>query len=244
MASIQENMSNSKFSRRIAHEIKDYGINYEQYNHEGIYILFNETDISSGYFCLIGKEEPYLHGLFIFKYKFPDNYPMVPPKVTYIQYANKCRMNPNLYVDGKVCLSLLGTWSGPGWTPLNKLVNVAQSIQALVLCKNPLYNEPGYDRYKETNKIIKSYTNQMYILSSYFHIFKMLEQDTVDETFQQIYDLYRGYFDENKDKILEYTSKILDICSSDEEELTTKHATYSHTLSSKLMFKFLKSKVK
>ena len=50
--------------------------------------------------------------------------------------------------------------------------------------------------------------------------------------FQQIYDLYRGYFDENKDQILEYTSKILDICSSDEEELTTKHATYSHTLSS------------
>jgi len=24
-------------------------------------------------------------------------------------------MNPNLYADGKVCLSLLGTWSGPGW---------------------------------------------------------------------------------------------------------------------------------
>jgi hypothetical protein len=153
-------------------------------------------------------------------------------------------MNPNLYVDGKVCLSLLGTWSGPGWTPITKLIDVAQSIQALVLCKNPLYNEPGYDKYKENDKIITSYTNQMYILSSYFHIFKMLEQNTADETFQQIYDLYRGYFDENKDKILEYTSKILDICSSDEEELTTKNATYSNTLSSKKMFKFLKSKVK
>ena len=66
---------------------------------------------------------------------------------------------------------------------LNKLINVAQSIQALVLCKNPLYNEPGYDKYKETDKIIRSYTNQMYILSSYFHIFKMIEQNTDNDTF-------------------------------------------------------------
>ena len=27
------------------------------------------------------------------------------------------RFNPNLYNCGKVCLSLLGTWSGPGWVP-------------------------------------------------------------------------------------------------------------------------------
>ncbi len=27
------------------------------------------------------------------------------------------RFNPNLYNCGKVCLSLLGTWSGPSWQP-------------------------------------------------------------------------------------------------------------------------------
>ena len=27
------------------------------------------------------------------------------------------RFNPNLYHCGKVCLSLLGTWSGPSWQP-------------------------------------------------------------------------------------------------------------------------------
>ena len=27
------------------------------------------------------------------------------------------RFNPNLYSDGKVCLSLLGTWHGEGWAP-------------------------------------------------------------------------------------------------------------------------------
>jgi hypothetical protein len=27
------------------------------------------------------------------------------------------RFNPNLYNGGDVCLSLLGTWPGPGWQP-------------------------------------------------------------------------------------------------------------------------------
>lgn len=27
--------------------------------------------------------------------------------------GGKVRFNPNLYNNGKVCLSLLGTWSGP-----------------------------------------------------------------------------------------------------------------------------------
>ena len=31
--------------------------------------------------------------------------------------GGKVRFNPNLYECGKVCLSLLGTWSGPSWNP-------------------------------------------------------------------------------------------------------------------------------
>lgn len=39
-----------------------------------------------------------------------------PPSVKYMTTnGGKFRFNPNLYADGKVCLSLLGTWSGPGW---------------------------------------------------------------------------------------------------------------------------------
>ena len=26
-------------------------------------------------------------------------------------------MNPNLYVNEKICLSMINTWSGPGWLP-------------------------------------------------------------------------------------------------------------------------------
>lgn len=32
------------------------------------------------------------------------------------------RFNPNLYNCGKVCLSLLGTWSGPSWDPTTSTI--------------------------------------------------------------------------------------------------------------------------
>ena len=44
------------------------------------------------------------------------------------------RFNPNLYNCGKVCLSLLGTWSGPGWDPkTSTLLQVLISIQSLIM---------------------------------------------------------------------------------------------------------------
>jgi len=48
-------------------------------------------------------------------------------------------MNPNLYSDGKVCLSLLGTWHGEGWTPPSAsssgstLLQVLAPIQSIIM---------------------------------------------------------------------------------------------------------------
>ncbi|CAI9303729.1 unnamed protein product [Lactuca saligna] len=58
---------------------------------------------------IIGAEgTPYHNGLFFFDVFFPSNYPYVPPKVYY--HSGGLRINPNLYEEGKVCLSLLNTW--------------------------------------------------------------------------------------------------------------------------------------
>ncbi len=54
------------------------------------------------------------------------------------------RFNPNLYSNGKVCLSILGTWSGPGWSPVQTLSSVLMSIQSL-MTENPYHNEPGFE---------------------------------------------------------------------------------------------------
>ena len=57
------------------------------------------------------KNTPYEDGLFFFDVRLPKDYPTSPPRLHYISYCAE-RLNPNLYEDGKVCVSLLGTWSG------------------------------------------------------------------------------------------------------------------------------------
>ncbi|WJX68455.1 ubiquitin-conjugating enzyme [Trifolium repens] len=94
---------------------------------------------------IIGAEgTPYHDGLFFFDVRFPSDYPYVPPLVHY--HAGGLRLNPNLYEDGKVCLSLLNTWDGDMnemWTPgVSTMLQVLVSIQGLILNAKPYFNEP------------------------------------------------------------------------------------------------------
>ncbi len=58
-------------------------------------------------------ESPYANGCFFFDVCLPSEYPKVTPLVQFLTTGGgKIRFNPNLYNCGKVCLSLLGTWSG------------------------------------------------------------------------------------------------------------------------------------
>jgi ubiquitin-protein ligase len=94
---------------------------------------------------------PYENGLFEFDIFLPSNYPNVPPKVILVTTGGgQIRFNPNLYAEGKVCLSLLGTWAGPGWHPNCTLLQVLISIQSLILVDEPFFNEPGFEKYQGT----------------------------------------------------------------------------------------------
>jgi len=100
-------------------------------------------------------ETPYDSGVFLFDIYFPPEYPTIPPKVSFRSTGGgKWRANPNLYNCGKVCLSLLGTWSGgagEGWDPaVSTAYQVLLSIHSLILVKEPYYNEPGYERQANT----------------------------------------------------------------------------------------------
>ncbi|KAJ3757032.1 hypothetical protein EV360DRAFT_46899 [Lentinula raphanica] len=98
--------------------------------------------------CLITGPEgtPYHNGCFLFDVFLGANYNQSPPSVKYMTTSGgKYRFNPNLYADGKVCLSLLGTWTGPGWVPFKStLLQVLISIQSMILCEEPYLNEPGW----------------------------------------------------------------------------------------------------
>uniref|UniRef100_A0A3P8XTP2 (E3-independent) E2 ubiquitin-conjugating enzyme n=1 Tax=Esox lucius TaxID=8010 RepID=A0A3P8XTP2_ESOLU len=90
---------------------------------------------------------PYEDGLFFFDIQLPNIYPSVPPLFRYLSLCSG-RLNPNLYDNGKVCVSLLGTWLGKGterWTSKSSLLQVLISIQGLILVNEPYYNEAGFD---------------------------------------------------------------------------------------------------
>lgn len=126
---------------------KDLPVNWDS----SVILRIIPTNINLISFIIVGpKDTPYHNGLFEFHAYFPDNYPSVVPQVIINTTDNgKVRFNPNLYNTGKVCLSLLGTWSGQkgeSWIPeISSLFQVIISIQSLILVDEPYFNEPGYE---------------------------------------------------------------------------------------------------
>jgi len=113
---------------------------------------------------------PYQDGLFFFDFHIPPEYPQVPPSAYY--HSGGLRVNPNLYVDGKVCLSLLNTWTGRGnevWDPSSSsILQVLVSLQGLVLNEKPYFNEAGYEKQVGTvegEKNAVPYNENTYLLS-------------------------------------------------------------------------------
>ena len=106
-----------------------------------IFVVADEEKPNIMKVCITGPDDtPYENGCFLFDVYLPPSYPMTPPTVKFLTTNyNRCRFNPNLYAEGKVCLSLLGTWSGPGWDPKEStLLQVLLSIQGCILGKNKL----------------------------------------------------------------------------------------------------------
>ncbi|VDK45596.1 unnamed protein product [Cylicostephanus goldi] len=101
-------------------------------------------------------DTPYANGLFEFDVFFPTSYPYSPPKCAFLTTgAGNVRFNPNLYNDGKICLSILGTWEGrpeEKWSSYCSLMQVLVSIQGLIFVKHPYFNEPGFEKYQGTEK--------------------------------------------------------------------------------------------
>ncbi len=66
-------------------------------------------------------DTPYENGAFFFEIFFAPDHPFSSPVAKFLTNDGKVRFNPNLYTNGKVCLSILGTWAGPSWTPMIKM---------------------------------------------------------------------------------------------------------------------------
>lgn len=109
-------------------------------------------------------DTPYEFGFFEFQVKFPKEYPIKSPSVICITTnSGQTRFNPNIYAQGKVCLSILGTWQGEKgeeWSSAQGLESVLLSIQSL-MSPNPWENEPGEESGKITDAEPAAYANKV-----------------------------------------------------------------------------------
>lgn len=131
----------------------------ESIKEQGIWYVPDENNMTMGTALICGpKDTPYEACLLVFRFLFPSDYPFSPPKVAFITSDHKTRFHPNLYVEGKVCLSILNTYNGPSWSGTQSLTSVLLSILAL-LDDNPLSHEPAYERGTLANLQHRSYAD-------------------------------------------------------------------------------------
>lgn len=201
----------------------------------GIYYIHDDVDILKGYAMIIGPSDtPYFGGYYLFEFNYPTNYPHSPPTVKYRTNGNNIRFNPNLYVCGKVCVSLLNTWKGDQWTSCQTISSVLLTLSTL-LCNNPLLNEPGvtitHNDLDNYNKIIE-YSNLNIAVCDIV----LKKEGVYLDFFENFYPFIKQKFIENYDKLIEFASKQKDKYNNEIFNLTTSYyqlnvrINYEHVL--------------
>ena len=136
---------------RLAQEIADLSNSLPNDHTNAIFVRVEESRVDVMKAIISGAAgTPYAHGCYEFDLYFDPRYPNTPPKCQLVTTGSGAvRFNPNLYADGKVCLSLLGTWRGSStenWdAKFSTILQVLMSIQAIIMSEEVYYNEPGYE---------------------------------------------------------------------------------------------------
>lgn len=172
----------------------------------GIYYIHDDTDILKGYALIIGQPDtPYFGGNYFFEFTYPRDYPHSPPNVKYCTNGNNIRFNPNLYICGKVCVSLLNTWRGDQWTSCQTISTVLLTLCTL-LCCTPLLNEPGVDiRHND----MKPYDEIIQYANLDIAVCDIVSKnETVFMPFfEHFYHFIKENFNKNYDKLIEFAEK-------------------------------------
>lgn len=185
-------------------------------NDQGIFYKHDDEKVDLGYCMIIGSSDtPYHNGYYFFKFEYPEEYPFVPPKVTFYNNDKNTRFHPNLYRNGKVCLSILNTWKGEQWTSCQNISTVLLTILS-ILNNTPLLNEPGI------TKTHRDYNNYN-LLITYKNIEHSILSNLIDfihtiSIFRCFKDDLTNHFIKSKKQIKEQLEKMKEF---DNKQITT-----------------------
>ena len=115
---------------------------------DGVFVRSWESRLDLLRILIVGPyRTPYEFAPFVVDLHYSASYPEAPPDVFFHSWTgNMGRINPNLYEDGKICLSLLGTWNSKNkneaWSSdKSTILQLVVSLMGLVLVKEPYFSK-------------------------------------------------------------------------------------------------------
>jgi ubiquitin-protein ligase len=190
--------------RRLVKDVKDLIVN--PLHAHGIHYKHNEDNLLKGSALIIGPTEtPYENGYYLFEFNFPANYPHSPPEVKFCTNDGYTRFNPNLYTQGKVCLSILNTWQGEQWTGCQTIASTLLAICS-ILTNKPLLNEPGIN---ESHKDFDKYNTIITYKNFEVAMLQVLQVEVYKGPFICFTDIIKTHFTENYAKNMKRLNELL-----------------------------------
>ena len=135
---------------------------------DGVSININEDNIKEWDLTIMGPPDTmYEGGFFRAKMTFPNNFPMHPPTLKFISKI----YHPNIYPDGKVCISILhppgeDKWgyekAEERWRPVHTINSILLSVISLFSSPNdesPANIDAGKD-WRENRELFRKKVNE------------------------------------------------------------------------------------
>jgi ubiquitin-conjugating enzyme E2 Z len=172
-------------TKRIGKEL----LAFQKAGHQTLFLHALNDDLTNLRALIFGPPETPFEGSFLYFEILPIDYPNQPPKVKFLTPDTElCRMHPNLYASGKVCLSILGTWGKWEWSPLLTFEKILITIQG-ILDNNPLTNEPGFERLTLDDEKAREYAinSRWLVLKT---VISMLGREDVPQPFREEMNKY------------------------------------------------------
>ena len=119
---------------------------YKQLLKEPNYFFSVEPDIKNFFVwnvLIIGPpDSPYDQGIFKAQFKFPTDYPNRPPEFKFISNL----YHPNIYVDGKVCISILHEGHDIyGYEHISERWNPSHSVNSILMSVISMISNPNFE---------------------------------------------------------------------------------------------------
>jgi ubiquitin-conjugating enzyme E2 G2 len=187
-------MNNNTTSSQVARAIKTITNQIRNYNKdklEGLIFDHDEKNALKVNFTLFGPKDSCWEDCVMYGYLLmPENYPFKPPKVVFTSKTN----HPNIYLDGKVCLSYLNDKQDEtGYFREEELWTPVLDLRCVFLGIITLFTEPNLDSPANLDACILYRQNKKDFLKS---IRKLFDNDN-----EQIIDVNTTSIDNNSVEI-------------------------------------------